>query len=71
MKELDSVVFIVFSLIIWLSMSTVCDVIVNYISSEKLNKAIHKDNMFLYELCKFAFYFPIGTMYLVIISKLL
>ena len=46
-------------------------VIVNYISSEKLNKAMHKDNMFLYELCKFAFYFPIGMMYFAIMSKLL
>lgn len=71
MKEIDGIFFTAFSFLIWLSMSNICDVIVNYISSEKLNKAIHKDNMFLYELCKFAFYFPIGMMYFAIMSKLL
>lgn len=71
MKEIDGIFFTAFSLLIWLSMSKVCDVIVNYISSEKLDKAMHKDNTFLYEFCKFAFYFPIGMMYFVIMSKLL
>ena len=45
---------------VWLSLFAIYDVIVIAIDSERLNKAVHKENDFMYRLIQLIVLFPLG-----------
>ncbi len=53
---------------VWLSLFAIYDIIVVAINNENLNKAVHKENEFMYRLIQIIALFPLGYF---IIYKLL
>ena len=52
---------------VWLSLFAIYDIIVIAIDSEKLNKAVHKENDFMYRLTQLIVLFPLGYFILLIL----
>ena len=52
---------------VWLSLFAIYDIIVIAIDSEKLNKAAHKENDFMYRLTQLIVLFPLGYFILLIL----
>lgn len=53
---------------VWLSLFAIYDIVVTAIDNENLNKAVHKENEFMYRLIQIITLFPLGYF---IIYKLL
>lgn len=45
---------------VWLSLFAIYDIVVTSLDNENLNKAVHKENEFMYRLIQIIVLFPLG-----------